>query len=135
METMISVYFVCVLVMFAALYFYTRSEKTIYHATMARLSSLEGRLKILEDLVHGNLSTVSSSNLKIKAFDEKMTSMSDEINNFQEHLTKVREQQIKLREILSRKKKTVTLDLSPTLIAAFSGKAKDLSKQIKELKL
>jgi Uri superfamily endonuclease len=124
-----------ILFSFVGIYFYVRSERTMYHEVRRKLSEIEAKYRMHEDLIHSNIGTITTNNMKVKYCEEKVMALSDEVDVVHDHLSRVREMQMKLREQLSNKKKTVRLEVTPEVLTAFKGKAKELNKKIKDLKL
>lgn len=147
MTTLLFIFVGCAVIMFAAIYVYNQKESTAFHKTQEQIAELKIKVRDLEALLTSNISTVGSSNLKVKELEMKVTCFTDrvdkaeaEVDHLQEHCAKLRESHITLKELLSRKR-PVTKIQGPIEIQVVTPQQKlkadaaKVKKQIKELGL
>lgn len=147
MDSLIFIFIGCSIIMFAAIWVYNNKESTAFHETQKKIVEQNVRIKALEDLVNSNITTVAVANTRVKSLEEKVTCFTnlvdktqDEIDNLQEHCAKLREGQITIREIMSKKRPVMKMQ-GPIEVQIVTPQQKikadaiKVKKQIKELGL
>lgn len=119
-------------------HFYGKRAEVFKIAKAAETKVLE-----LEKLLNSNIMTVGKCNMAVEEVKKdlfcltgKIDKTDEQLDNLQDHCAKLRESQIDLREILSKKRPIHRHD--PIVISVQSGKVKDIipkiKKQLEELK-
>jgi lipopolysaccharide export LptBFGC system permease protein LptF len=116
MNVFVLCFVLSVIFFFFGLWFYSNSEDTAYHATLKKLNEVSSKNESLEKILNANISTIATNNLKFQALENLNIKMSedlkkaqDEMDVFRDQVFDTREKQIKLRDMLSRKRPQFSL--------------------------
>jgi len=125
--------FVCSALFCAAgFWFYNNADDQAMQKFVQADRARQADLKRLDELLVSNISTVGQSNVRVKAMEETIAKMRDELDVFRDQVADTREKQAKLREALAAKRPVVKLSgpipvefyTNPNPPASPHGKAK-----------
>jgi len=112
----------------AGFWFYSNSEHTAFDKTFEVINSVKKDFKDLNELVTSNITTIANANLRVKAVEEdnakmrlEISKMSDELDVFRDQVCDTREKQIKLRDMLSKKRPQISMPTGPIPIEIYMG--------------
>lgn len=123
-ETFFAIYLVCTLAAFVAFYFWVRIDKTAYSQAKVELQRLNSKINLIESVLNANIGSTTTSNKKVQYCEEKVIEFAKDIEAAQDHMARLREQQIRIMEKLARKK-------PQPIQVQFVTEAKSLAKQLK----
>lgn len=111
MTSLLFIFVGCAMLMFTAIWVYNNKESTAFHETQKKIVDQNVKIRYLEDLLASNISTVAQANTRIKSLEDKIAcytqlvdKSSEQVDNLQEHCAKLREGQITIREMMSKKR-------------------------------
>jgi hypothetical protein len=128
---------VCIIKLYDEHFYGKKSE--VY----SRVAKMEATVREFDRLLNSNIATVGKCNQNVEEVKKDMFCLTgkvdktdEQLDNLQEHCAKLRDSQIDLRELLSKKRPIHRHD--PIVISVHSGKVKELipklKKQLEELK-
>lgn len=88
-------------------WFYNNAEDTAMHTFVRLDRERAAEVKALNDLLVSNISTVGNANIRVKAMEEQLVKMRDELDVFRDQVADTREKQIKLKDRLASKRPTI----------------------------
>lgn len=117
MTVTVIIFVIGVASMFTAVYITINSDSTAYKQTLEKISLIESAQKQQGDLINSNIGTIANTNVKLNAMLEangktvkSCESLDDDIKALHAYCSKLKEQQLELREKLANKRPIIKFD-------------------------
>lgn len=140
LEILAAVFVTCIFIMVGSIYLYNRSENTAFHDLLgqykiakAERDADRAEVKSLKESIDLRDKKIKELSEKISCVESKLKDIKVDVDDVQEHCSKVREQQMQLRDQLSNKRPVIKM-ASPLSIQIVDQKTvNQIKKQLKEV--